>query len=252
MNKFTCIIIDDEISGRIVMKELLAAHCPDIVVSGEAENITEAYDQILDKRPDFILLDIQMPGGDGFELLKKFETVNFDIIFVTSFDKYAINAIKFSALDYLLKPIEIPDLLSAIEKVRRHHTGSKNEKDKLIINLLNNLDEKEREKKIALHHQDRVKFIALSNVTCFKAESNYTHVITSDHQKYITARTLKDFEEFLVKDDRFMRINKSEIINLDHISEYSKGEPCLVYLTNGNEYEVSRRKKTELAVRMRK
>jgi two-component system LytT family response regulator len=251
MNKLNCVIIDDEFSGRVVLKELLGAHCYSVTVIGEAENIRDGYQQIISKRPDFVLLDIQMPGGSGFDLLKQFEVIDFDVIFVTSYDKYAINAIKFSALDYLLKPLEIPDLLSAIEKVNKRR-GSKIEKDKLVINLLNNLDSNTAEKKIALHHQDKVKFLNLSDILSFEAESNYTYIFTASGDKYITARTLKDFEEFLSNNENFFRINKGVIINLNYISEYSKGEPCIVYLNTGKEYEISRRKKTELVGYLKK
>lgn len=251
MSKLNCIIIDDESSGRIVLKELLASHCPDVIVTGEAENATEGYKEISSKHPDFILLDIQMPGSDGFDLLKRFKSIDFDVIFVTSYDKYAINAIKFSALDYLLKPLEVPDLVMAVEKVRERKKN-KLQKDKLVINLLNNLDAESEEKKIAIHHQDKVKFINLSDILCFEAESNYTHMYTSGGGVYVTARTLKDFEDFLSHSKKFFRINKSVIINLNYVSEYSKGEPCIIYLSNGEEYEISRRKKTELMERMRK
>jgi two-component system LytT family response regulator len=250
-NKLNCVIIDDEIAGRVVLKELLTSHCPDIVVAGEAEDITQGYEEILAKQPDFILLDIQMPGGSGFELLKRYKTIDFDVIFVTSYDKYAINAIKFSALDYLLKPLEVPDLISAIEKVWVRK-NNKIEKDTLVINLLNNLEGTKAEKKIAIHHQDRVRLINLDEVLCFEAASNYTRLHCLNGQNYMVARTLKDFEEFVSHNEKFFRINKSVIVNLQYVNEYSKGEPCIIYLNNSKEYEISRRKKTELAERIKK
>jgi len=161
MNKLSCIIIDDEPSGRIVLKELLVKFCPNVEVLGEAENIIEAYAEIKKKNPDFILLDIQMPGGNGFELLKKFEVIDFEVVFTTSYEKYAISAIKFSALDYLLKPVDVPDLLASIEKVKKTREEKQNNQP-LIVNLLNNLDETNTEKKLALHHQDKVKLLNLS------------------------------------------------------------------------------------------
>lgn len=250
MNKITCILVDDERAGRIVLNELLTKFCPDVSILAEAENITEAYQLINKLQPDLVFLDIQMPGGDGFELLKKFGEINFDVIFATSFDRYAINAIKFSALDYLLKPVDVADLLSSMEKVRRR----KSEKEKpreWVLNLLDNLDENQPEKKIIIHHMDKVKLLKLSDIICFEAESNYTHIFVNDGQKYTPARILKDFEEFLEKYDNFIRVSKKAIVNLDYVTQYSKGEPFILYLQNGKEYEIGRRKKTELMARLR-
>jgi two-component system, LytTR family, response regulator len=250
MNKINCILIDDEAGGRIVLSELLGKFCPDVNILAEAANIKDGYSLINEKKPDFIFLDIQMPGGSGFELLKQFKQIDFDVIFVTSFDQYAINAIKFSALDYLLKPVDIEDLLQSVEKVRKRK-AEKEKPQEWVINLLNNLDETKTEKKIVIHHQDKVKLLKLSDIVCFEAESNYTHIFTNDDQKYTPARLLKDFEEFLEKHENFMRISKKAIVNLDYITEYSKGEPYILFLKNGKEYEIGRRKKTELMGRVR-
>ncbi|HWY39022.1 MAG TPA: LytTR family DNA-binding domain-containing protein [Bacteroidia bacterium] len=250
MNKINCILIDDETSGRVVLNELLAKHCPDVNILAEAANIDSAYALIVEKQPDLIFLDIQMPGGDGFELLKKFSDINFDVVFVTSFDKYAINAIKFSALDYLLKPVDVADLVASIEKVQKRKAEKERPKE-WVVNLLNNLDEAKTEKKIVIHHQDKVKLLKLSDIVCFEAESNYTHIYTNDNQRYTPARVLKDFEEFLEKYNNFIRINKKVIVNLDYVTAYSKSEPYMLFLKNGQEYEIGRRKKTEIMGRIR-
>jgi two-component system, LytTR family, response regulator len=239
-----CIIIDDEPSGRLVLRELLDKFCKHVEVVGEAANAAEAYFQINAHQPDFILLDIQMPGEDGFDLLKKFQKVNFDVIFVTSFDKYAINAIRFSALDYLLKPVDVDELVAAVNRVNTEKNLSN--KNLGYVNLLNNLDETRSEKKITVHHGDKVKFINLSEILSIEASSNYATLITNKDEKYSTARVLKEFEEMLAAYPQFMRINKSVIINMDYVSEYSKGEPCIIKMSNGKHYELSRRKKTEL------
>jgi two-component system LytT family response regulator len=250
MNKINCILIDDEVSGRIVLAELLSEFCPEVNVIAEAANITEAYDKINTLKPGLVFLDIQMPGGDGFELLKKFNDIAFEIIFVTSFDRYAINAIKFSALDYLLKPIDSDDLLTSMQKLKKRLEEKEKSKE-WIVNLLDNLDEDTIDKKMAIHHNDKVKFIKLSDIICLEADDNYTRIFTNDNQKYTPARVLKDFEEFLAKHENFIRISKKAIVNINYITEYSKGEPHILFLKNGKEYEVSRRKKTELISRVR-
>jgi len=250
MNKINCILVDDESSGRIVLSELLAKYCPDVHILGEADNIEDAFRLINEKQPDLVFLDIQMPGGDGFELLKKFDTINFDIIFVTSFDKYAISAIKFSALDYLLKPVDVSDLLKSIEKVRKRK-AEKEKPQEWVVNLLDNLDDSKTEKKIVIHHKDRVIFLKLSEIVCFEAESNYTHIFTINGERYTPARVLRDFEEYLARHSNFIRVSKKAIVNLDHVTGYSKGEPHILFLKNGKEYEVGRRKKAELIGRVK-
>lgn len=229
MNKISCVIVDDEESGRIVMKELLALCAPEVEIKGEADDIISAYDLILAQKPDMVFLDIQMPRGNGFELIKKFHAIDFAVIFTTSFDKYAIEAIKINALDYLLKPVDTDELQAAIQKVRKHKISQGN-----------------GNKKIVIHHKDRVKLINVSEVVCLEAENSYTYVHTNDGQKYMPAQLLKGYEQFLEGDDNFIRISRSAIINRNYIKEYSKGEPCVVFLSNGSSYEISRRKKGEL------
>ncbi len=245
MNKLKCILIDDEPSGRIVLKELLTKYCPGVQIADEAASVTEAYEKISSLQPDFIFLDIQMPGGNGFDLLKKFDEINFDTIFVTSYDKYAITAIKFSALDYLLKPVDISDLVSSVEKVKSRK-NSAGHPGNLVVNLLNNIDDTVNEKKLAIHHTDKVKFLKLSDIVCFEAANNYTCIFTADDQKYTAPRVLKDFEDFLPEQKNFIRLNKGVIVNVTYIQHYSKGEPCVISLKNKQEYEISRRRKIEL------
>ena len=250
MSMINCIIVDDEVHGRVVLRELLTRFCSGVNIVGEADGPEPAYALIQQLKPDVVFLDIQMPGGSGFELLKQFERVDFEVVFVTSYDHYAITAIKFSAVDYLLKPVEINELVGCIEKVRQRR-AAKQSSGQWVVQLLNNIEGGSGQRKLALHHQDKVKLINVSDVVCLEAESNYTAVYTTDGEKYTPARVLKDFEAFLEPNKNFIRVNKSAIVNLDHVTEYSKGEPCVLYLSNGMEYEISRRKKAELNERMR-
>jgi two-component system LytT family response regulator len=249
MDNLTCILIDDEISGRVVLRELLALYYPDILILGEASGVQEAYDQVTACQPDFILLDIHMPGGGGFGLLRRFSRINFEVIFVTSYDQYAMEAIKARALDYLLKPVEVADLKHAVEKVKeKKESGLPH--NRIVINLLSDQGAP-AEKNITVHHLDRVKFFHLPEINCFEAEGNYTRICIAKNESYMTPRTLKEFEDFLLNHADFVRINRSVIVNVRCISEYSKGNPCILYLSNGCEYEVSRRKKAEISARIR-
>ncbi len=244
------IIIDDEQNGREVLKKLIQNYCNDVAIVGEAENIKEAYSMIQVKHPDFILLDIQMPGGNGFDLLKKFEKIDFEIIFVTSFDKYAINAFKFSATDYLLKPVEIDDLVSAIERVKLKRALSGIGFNEKAIYLLDNISEDENKKSIALQKGDKVHYIKLSEIIYMEAISNYTKFVLQNNENFISSKTLKYFEDIFAEKSYFMRISRSIVINIHQVKSYTKVEPFHVYLSNGEVFEISRRRKVTFLSRM--
>jgi len=238
-------LVDDEHDSRIVLKDLLYHFCKEAELIGEASNVEEAFTMINEKNPDLLFLDIQMPMGNGFTLLKKFEKIPFEVIFITSYDKYAINAIKFSALDYLLKPIAIPDLQNAVKKAAKKLTDTKTNQS-MILNLLQSVDENEYEKKIALHKNDSVRFIKISDISYIESDWNYSNIFSSSNEQFNSSKTLKEFEDYLSSYPFFIRIHKNCIINIYHIIGYSKGEPCIVTMQNDKELEISRRKKQEV------
>ena len=162
-NTISAIIVDDEKNSRQVLKSLLDKFIPEVLVVGMASNVDEAYDLVNRLHPQLILLDIQMPGGSGFKLLKQWEELPFEVIFVTSFDQYAINAIKYSALDYILKPVKVDDLRFAIKKAVKSITD-KTTKQQQIVALMANMDSQANEKRVAVHVHDKVKLL---NVNCF-------------------------------------------------------------------------------------
>ncbi len=243
--KIDALIVDDEKNSREVLKELLHKFCPEVHVAGEAPSADAARKLIQEKKPELVFLDIQMPTGNGFELLKRFDPVPFSVIFVTSFDQFAINAIKFSALDYLLKPVEVHELRAAVQKAME----IKKNIQPVVLNLLNNLDEGS-EKKIAVHAQGHVKFINATSIVCIEGDGAYSAIHTVA-EKVVTSKTLKEIEDFF-HDPSFVRINKSITINTSCVKEYTKGELCIVTLINGNTYEISRRKKQEVLERLKK
>lgn len=245
-NNLKGIVIDDEKNGRDVIKSLVNTYCSNVELIAEASNINDAYNLIIELQPDFILLDIQMPGGNGFELLKKFNVINFDIVFITSYDKYAINAFKFSAVDYLLKPVEIDDLIQAIEKIRHKRMLSDKETFDKYTYFLNNISSDALLKNIALQKGDKVYYLKLSDIAYLEAESNYTRIVTISNETFIQSKTLKYYEDLFQDSTLFFRISRSHIVNISHIKSYSKSEPCILTLDNGTELEISRRKKTEL------
>ena len=247
----TTVIIDDEKNSRIVLKNLLNELYPEIQILGEAADSKEGYKVILETKPQLVFLDIQMPGGNGFTLLKKWNDIPFEVIFVTSYDQYAISAIKFSALDYLLKPIEIPDLQKAIEKAIKS-IASKEEKQIQIINLLNNVNKDNKARKIMVHDKDRVKLLTVDKIGYIESDDSYCHITMTHGEKYTTSKFLKDFEEFFLGNNDFIRIHKRVMININFIHDYSKGEPCVLSMEDNKTFEVARRKKQEVLERLKR
>lgn len=250
MNKLAALIIDDEEKSRRGLKNLLEKYCSDVFVCGEAGDVETAYTLIGEKNPDLLFLDIQMPNGNGFNLLKKFKELPFDVIFITGFDQYAINAIKFSALDYLLKPIEVNDLIDAVKRATINKEKKYSSQSKLIT-LLSNEEREAFDKRIIVHHNEKVQLLKVGDIRYIESADRYCYIHTITNEKYILAKTLKDFEEYFHDNKRFIRINKTLMLNIDFITNYSKGEPCMVELNNGQTFEISRRKKQEFLERIK-
>jgi two-component system LytT family response regulator len=245
----TAILVDDEQDSRSVLKHLLKTFCPHVTVLGEAGNITAAFDLITALRPQVVFLDIQMAGGNGFSLLKKFQEIPFEVIFVTGYNKYAIEAIKLSALHYLMKPVEVDDLKFAVDKLAWNILKNQNSQEQLV-NVIINLEGAELEKRIMVHSHDRVKFLVISDISHFEGERNYTTIHMVNKMKYTSTKNLGEFEEMLGENAQFFRISKSYIINLNHVTSYTKGGPCVLTLSSGLEFEISRRIKQEFLDRM--
>lgn len=246
MEKIKALLVDDEASSRIVLKELLKKHAPSIEIVGEASIVEEAYREILAKNPDLVFLDIQMPTGNGFNLLEKFTTIPFDIIFVTSYNQYAINAIKFNALDYILKPIDVSELKKAIQKAEERKSQNENNQVKML-NLIDTMSEKTgMNKKIPVHDKDKVKLLEVLDIKYIIADVNYSIMHTVKNETFSLSKSLKEFEEYLEGNNNFVRAHKGFILNIKFVKEYTKNDPCVVTMTDGKEFEISRRKKQEL------
>jgi two-component system LytT family response regulator len=250
MGAVATIIIDDEEKSRRVLKKLITDFCPGVQVVGEAGNVEDGYRLICSLKPQLVILDIQMPTGSGFSLLEKFTEIPFDIIFVTGFDQYAINAIKFSALDYLLKPVDVKELKSAMARavLKARH---KEDRQVQIVNLLNNIDPDNLEKRISVHKNEKVMFINISDILYVEADDRYSTITTKQDETYTLAKTLKDFEEFFATSESLMRISRSLMINVDHVTSYTKMEPCIMTMKDGKNFEIPRRKKQEILEKLR-
>ena len=239
----TAIIIDDESSSRNALRQKLTNHCEDIIIIAECETGEEGIKNIEEKKPDIIFLDVEMPRMNGFTMLQQLHNRNFELIFITAYDHYAIKAIKFSALDYLVKPVDVTDLRTAVEKAiqkRKQTTGN----ERLELLLQNFMHEKKEQQRLAIPSMEGLQFINVNDIIYLEAQSNYTIIYLHDSHKLTVSKTLKDFEELLPLPG-FIRIHHSFIINRAAVEKYIKGEGGQVVMKNGIILDVARRKKDE-------
>jgi len=237
------ILVDDEESSLGSLREKILRHCPQVSIIAACESAQIAIDRIDTLHPDLVFLDIEMPVVNGFLMLQQLQYRNFELIFTTAYDHYAIKAIRFSALDYLMKPIDIEELKSAV-----HRAGEKKARNtpnhQMEILLENVLPKKPSFQRLAIPTAEGLQFIKLNEIIYLEANVNYTHFYLSGNQKHIASRTLKDFEDMLPA-ETFVRIHNSYIINKDYAEKYIRGEGGQVVLSNGAVLDVAKRKKAD-------
>jgi len=238
------IIIDDE--GHCInrLENLLATFCSDMVVlCGSFKTVEEGSDAIRTIKPQLVFLDVEINDKTGFDLLQQLPEINFEVIFTTAYDKYAVQAFKFSALDYLLKPVDAEDLQHAIKKLNQKF--SQQEISQKFDALFHNLKSMQgASKKICVPVVSGLVFIQVSDIIRCESEINYTKLFLKDKQKLLVAKTLKEFEEMLTEYN-FYRVHNSHLINLAYIKTYNKGKGGFVVMEDGSEIEVSTRRKDE-------
>lgn len=235
------IIVDDEELARKNLAFMLNEYCPHVEVVGEASNVKAAKQLLDDEDVDLLLLDIEMPNGSGFDLLEQHQgDFHFKIIFITAYHEYALKAFKFSALDYLLKPINSEELIQAISKV---NPGKDFEPKVQIDHLIENITKKGNVMdKLALPSMEGLQFVSLDEIIYCESQDNYTQFFLTTGQRVMVSKTIKYFEE-LLDETRFFRVHRSHIINLKYIDKYVKGEGGYIVMKQGNRIPVSRRKK---------
>ena len=241
------IIIDDEQGNIDVLKKMVADFCDDIEIAGTAVSVDKGIAVIKEKKPDLVFLDIEMPGKNAFDLIDHLSPVNFEIIFITAFQHYALKAFRYSAIDYLLKPVNIRELREAIEKTRKR-IQERNFQQRLdnYFNI-----ERKKEAKIAIQLKDGYSFINYNDIICCSSEGTYTAVYVVNGNKLLSSNNLSHFEEML-PDEIFCRIHNSHLVNLNHAVHYSKGRGGLLQMVNKMQLEVSQRKRDELLERFKK
>lgn len=235
------IIIEDEIGSRNNLKNLLKNYCPIVSVVGEADSIASGISLIKDTNisPDVAFLDISLPDGLIFQLLSQVQPLNFDIIFVTAFDKYAIKACEYSCIGYILKPID-PDLL--VEAVQRIRSKQDLQITKRIDYFHQSYLQPTKFDKISISATDGIYFLNLNEIIRFEGEDNYTHIFTKNKEKITVSKTIKSYED-LLNEQGFYRIHKKYLINIQYLQKFVKGDNGYVVLSDGSNLEVSRRKR---------
>lgn len=232
------LVIDDEEDARSTLRTFLRQYCPSVEVIDEAQGVQEGYRKVMAHNPDLVLLDIQMEDGTGFDLLEKVRNPKFQVIFCTAFDEYAIRAFKFSAIDYLLKPIDPDELIEAISKVRTGDVGKER-----IEHLLETKQQGFSDR-ITLSSQEGLTVVKIENIIRLESDSNYTKFLLKDGERILVPKSMKEFESIL-PDDQFFRTHQSHIVNLDHVKKYIKEDGGYILMNDGSEVLVARRRKEE-------
>ena len=233
------ILIDDEPYCCEALATLLE-DCPDVEIAASCHSAADALIAIKKYSPDLIFLDVEMPGMNGFEMLQQLPAVNFEIIFTTSYDQYALKAIRFSAIDYLLKPIDRGELLNAVQKVLQHS-------QKPIAQQLEILMQKIHQpstpiNKIAMPTMEGLQMIPVDSIISCESDSNYTILLLKNKKKIIVSRTLKEIEE-LLEEHSFIRVHRCYLANMNEVEKYVKGEGGYLVMSDGSSIDVARNKK---------
>ena len=251
MKKLRAVIIDDETNARQALSNLLQLLCPEVEICGEAKNVDSGIELIRKEQPGLVFLDIQMPGKTGFDLLASFEKVDFGVIFTTAYQEYAIRAFRFSAIDYLLKPVDPEELQLAVNKYKSQMLPVDQQQLKILqehIEEPRQANLKQRtpnvNQRLALPTAEGIHFVQMTDIVQCESLGSYTKFHLVGSKPIVVSRLLKEYEEIL---DRyfFFRVHQSNIVNLEHIKRYVKGDGGQVWLSDNSEVEVSRRRKEE-------
>ena len=241
------IIVDDEPNCCKTLLLLLNRYCPGVQVTGTYHNGAAALEAIKASTPDLVFLDVEMPRMNGFEMLEELHSINFHLIFTTSYDQYALKAFRFSAVDYLLKPVDREELQKAVQKVLRQSEKLVAEQIQILLQKANH--PAGAHNKIALPTMEGLQMILIDTIMYCESDDNYTKVILKNTKKIVVSRTLKEIEEML-EDHSFVRVHRSYLVNINEIEKYIKGEGGYLVMSDGTNIDVSRNKKEILLKRL--
>ena len=240
---YKTIIVDDEPKNMRILKKLLQDYCPQISIIGEAGDVNAAHKIITELNPEIVLLDIEMPYGNAFDLLDKLMPVKFEVIFITAYNNYSIKAFRYSAVDYLLKPVDIRELQDATQKAINRITASRiNEHVSLLLSNIK--DNANSNPKIAVPTSEGYVFVHIEDIIRCESNGAYTYIYTIKKERVVASKNIKEYEELLPK-TTFFRIHNSHLVNLNRILRYNKGRGGTVTMEDGTELEVASRRRTE-------
>ena len=240
MQALKAILVDDELNSLQNLQFKLQEYCPSVKVVAQTQNPEEAIRLIHQHKPDVIFLDIEMPRMSGFKMLEQIPEPDFEVIFITAYNHYAIHAIRISAFDYLVKPVAIDELQLTIERLGTFTVKKTKERAELLKKNLAN--PKSQEEHTAIPTSDGLEFIQIKQIIRIESSSNYSKLVLQNGQQLLVTRQLKDFEE-LLQEYRFYRVHHSHLINLNYIAKYVRGDGGQITMRNGDIIDVSRRKK---------
>ena len=234
------LIIDDEPKVQKSIEMIIKQYCPQLNVVGTASSALEGIKEINCKKPNLVLLDIEMPHGTGFDLLEGIANPDFQVIFITAYNQYAVKAFKYSAVDYLLKPIDIEEFVAAVNRVEKNLQNPVGQRfDVLLENIKsNNLS------KIAIPTSDGLEYISVNSIMYLEAERSYCYIFMENDKKMLVSRSLSDIEK-LIESDTFFRCHKSFLVNLEFVKKYVRFDGGYIVLNNNKRIDISRRKKDE-------
>lgn len=236
------IIVDDESAARETLKNYVGKYCPDLQILGEAFDVPSAVALIEKEKPDLVFLDVEMPFGNAFDVLEQTNDIFFETIFITAFSEYAIKALNFSASYYILKPVEIDELIKAVEKVHENRREEKTFSNaKILFDNLKNPSQR----KLVLPTTSGFDVVPVKEIIRLSGSGNYTDIFLTEGRKKVVSKVLRHFQE-LLEDQGFMRVHKSHLINMEFITGYQRGRGGSVTMSDGSEIEVSPNKKQEL------
>ncbi len=247
--KLKTIIVDDETDAVNFIDSIIREYCPKLEVVGKAHSAKEGSKLIIEKTPDIVFLDVEMPQGSGFDLLANFPEKSFEVIFITAFNHYAIKAIKFSAVDYILKPININEFISAVDKVidkRSDHDHRGGSYNALLENVRSSLPSK-----LAIPTSEGMEYLNTREILRVEADRSYSWFFLTDRRKILVSRNLKEYQELLA-DRNFFRTHNSHLINLEHVKKYIRHEGGAVELVDGSQVPISRGKRDLFLLQMAK
>lgn len=242
------VIIDDEAKARRILESFVTEYCPQLTIAGTAPDVVQGVKLVQKENPDIVFLDIEMPGYNGFQLLEFFDDINFEVIFVTAYSEFALKAFQVSAVDYLLKPVQIDQLIKAVEKAEKIRGNSliKERLETLKANL-----QEQQIKKIVVPVSEGSLFIDIKDITHLKAEGSYVNIYLKDGNKILVSRNIKDYENQLTQVEGFFRTHRSYLVNIAFIKSVSSDSTEAI-LTSGQTISIARERKQDFSEFMRK